>query len=57
LIERYWGFLKKRVLVNHHYETWDNQPDYWTSSFKYLLMGFTEEKRLFFADDYYREDQ
>jgi transposase len=21
LIERYWGFLKKRVLVNHHYET------------------------------------
>jgi transposase len=21
LIEQYWGFLKKRVLVNHYYET------------------------------------
>jgi hypothetical protein len=26
-------------------------------SFKYLLVGSAEEKRLFFADDYCREDQ
>jgi len=36
LIERYWGFMKKKVLVNQYYETFDK--------FKEALMTFTKSK-------------
>jgi transposase len=36
LIERYWGFMKKKVLVNQYYETFDN--------FKEAIMMFTKNK-------------
>jgi transposase len=36
LIERYWGFLKKNILVNQYYETFDK--------FKETIMTFTKNK-------------
>ena len=36
LIERYWGFMKKKVLVNQYYETFDK--------FKEAIMTFTKNK-------------
>ena len=36
LIERYWGFMKKKVLVNQYYETFDK--------FKEAIMTFTKSK-------------
>jgi transposase len=36
LIERYWGFLKKRVLVNHYYETFEN--------FREAILKFSQNK-------------
>jgi transposase len=36
LIERYWGFLKKRILVNHYYETFE--------SFREAILQFSQSK-------------
>jgi hypothetical protein len=36
LIERYWGFLKKRVLINHYYETYER--------FKEAILTFSRSK-------------
>ncbi|MDR0656520.1 MAG: IS630 family transposase [Treponema sp.] len=40
LIERYWGFMKKRVLVNHHYETYERFRE------TILLFSRNKSKRL-----------
>jgi transposase len=36
LIERYWGFLKKKILVNHHYESYER--------FKEAILTFSRSK-------------
>jgi transposase len=36
LIERYWGFLKKQILLNHYYETFE--------SFREAILQFSQSK-------------
>jgi transposase len=38
LIERYWGFLKKRILINHYYESFD--------IFREAILNFAKNKSI-----------